>query len=206
MIVAAISALEVALFASAILVVFSLLLVVCFGTWWLSNRKPSPSPYTGLPLKRASDLSFDSKERVLRYLFDQKGYDNRMFNLNKAAFCRDTGRIFPDALNWFDVIQVDWSFLQKKFPGSYVSWGSLSKEQQEAIRIKHDSLEGFQTEESSAEPTPRRVEKRYIYLKPGPLYVDLQTDTLVGWKCIPVSDLEVLIVQKPKPNIQLNIS
>ena len=34
--------------------------------------------------------------------------------------------------------------------------------------------------------------------RPGPLYVDIETKVLLGWKVVPGTDLEVLIVQKPK--------
>ncbi len=83
-----------------------------------------------------------------------------------------------------------------------MSWGSFSNDQQRAIRDVHESLEGFQTDESSANPVPRLVERRYAYTIPGPLYVDLETKVLLGWKCVPETELEVLIVQKP---IQIHI-
>jgi hypothetical protein len=92
---------------------------------------------------------------------------------------------------------VDWTFLQKRYPGHWVSWGSLSKEQQEAIRDVHESLGKFQTQESSPTPAPRAVEPEYAYTKPGPLYVDLETKILLGWQVVPGTDFEVLIVQKP---------
>jgi len=148
-------------------------------------------------LRRASELSFDSAVRVLRYLYNYSQYDNRIFSLQKAAFCRQTGRIFPNAINWFGKIEVDWTFLQKRHSGVYVSWGSLTEEQQEIIRGAHDSLEGFQTENSSPHPSPNKIEAKYAFASPGPLYVDLQTSILIGWKCVPYTDLEVLIVQKP---------
>ncbi|HEV8052714.1 MAG TPA: hypothetical protein VGP47_09475, partial [Parachlamydiaceae bacterium] len=87
----------------------------------------------------------------------------------------------------------------------YVSWGSLTAEQQGIIRNGHDSLEGFQTDFSSPNPLPRAVEAKYALSKPGPLYVDINTKVLLGWKCVPDTDLEVLIVQKPKYIIKLSI-
>lgn len=183
--------------ALIILLVFAFLCVLFWFGWWLSQRPQAVSPYTGIPLRRASDLSYYSIEKYLRYLHDLKQYDNRMFDYRKASYCRETGRIFQDSVTWLDTIHVDWNFLQKRYPGYYVSWGSLNHAQQEAIRNAHDTLEGFQTERSSPSPAPRAIEPEYIYAKPGPLYVNLDTKVLLGWKIVPDTELEVLIVQKP---------
>ncbi|QLH35517.1 MAG: hypothetical protein HWD61_04665 [Parachlamydiaceae bacterium] len=88
--------------------------------------------------------------------------------------------------------------MQKRYPGKYVSWGSLSDEQKEIIRLSHHSLEGFQTEYSSSIPAPSQIEPMYANAVPGPLYVDLDTQILLGWKQVPLTDLEVLVVQNPK--------
>ncbi|QLH35518.1 MAG: hypothetical protein HWD61_04670 [Parachlamydiaceae bacterium] len=89
-------------------------LLVTFASYIISyrvmNRPPSLSPYTKFPLRRAMDLSFDSKERVLRFLFNMHQYDNPMFDFEKAALCRETGRIFPNALTWYGTIKLDWTF------------------------------------------------------------------------------------------------
>lgn len=92
---------------------------------------------------------------------------------------------------------MDWRFIQKRFPGVFVSWGSLSDSQKDSIYSLHESLEGFQTLRSSANPSPKHVEKEFVLEKPGPLYVDLDAAVLVGWQQIPETELEVLIVQKP---------
>jgi hypothetical protein len=65
------------------------------------------------------------------------------------------------------------------------------------VRNVHESLEGFQTEFSSSQPKPQNVEAKYAFAKPGPLYVDVETKVLLGWKCVPDTDFEVMIVQKP---------
>lgn len=124
-------------------------------------------------------------------------YDNRIFDINRAAFCRELGRLFPDSLTWYNSISVDWNFLRKRYPGNYISWGSLTSEQQQLVREMHDSLEGFQTEMSSPDPAPRAVTPEYAFIKPGPLYIDYETKILLGWKIIPGTEFEVLIVQKP---------
>jgi hypothetical protein len=125
--------------------------------------------------------------------------------LKKASICRETGRVFPNSVTWYDKIDLDWTFLQKRYPGVYVSWGSLTDEQQEVIRNSHHSLEGFQIEFSSPYPSPKQIEAKYALARPGPLYVDIHTKVLLGWKSVPDTDLEVLIVQKPKLTINLSI-
>ncbi len=100
-------------------------------------------------------------------------------------------------MTWFGAIKVEWDFLQKKYPGKFVSWGSLIEEQKEIIRGRHKSLDGFQTDFSSPVPSPRKIDPEYAYTKPGPLYVDIDTNVLLGWKVVPGTELEVLIVQKP---------
>lgn len=170
---------------------------------WMLKPKYYPSPYTGTPLRYAIDLPTNSLIKIHRFLETFSGYDNRVFKLRKAAFCRDTGRIFPDAIDWFGKIRVNWTFLQRRYPGYYVSWGSLSKDQKDEIKAVHESLEHFQTEYSCPFPSPSKIDSAYAYTKPGPLYVDLQTKVLLGWLCVPDTDFEVLIVQKPKPLPQL---
>lgn len=187
----------------AILLSLVVALVSCVIGYRLLNQQPSLSPYTKLPLRRATDLSYDTKERVLRFLFEMHQYDNPMFELDKAAFCRETGRIFPNAVTWFGTIKLDWTFLNKRYPGHYVSWGSLSDSQQEIIRNAHHSLEGFQTDYSCREAAPSRIQPFYAATIPGPLYVDLETKVLVGWKQVPQTSLEVLVVQKPKKLFEL---
>ncbi len=183
-----------------ILLIFALVLFIGLFWWGLksSQRSKAISPYTGLPLRRASELPYYSAERVLRFMSEIRQYDNPVFSLNRAAFCRETGRLFPDCMTLWDSINVDWNFLRKRYPGLYVSWGSLGKEQQEEIRRAHEGmLEGFQTAFSSPIPSPRGIEPEYAYTRPGPLYVDLETKVLLGWKQVPETFLEVLIVQKP---------
>jgi len=189
---------DVVFFGLTVVLIFLMLLVSFFVGWWLSRNRVSPCPYTGRALRRGSDLHYTIVEKVLRYLFDIYQYDNRLFDLSRAAICRDTGRIFPESVTWYRTVHVDWTFLQKRYPGKYVSYGSLTEEQKLVIQSQHESLEGFQVEFSSPTSTPRLVEPEYVYRKPGPLYVDVDTGILLGWKCVPDTDLEVLIVQKPK--------
>ncbi|NGX43291.1 MAG: hypothetical protein K940chlam7_01586 [Chlamydiae bacterium] len=188
---------DIVYFGAALSLVFLALSASFYFGWWMSRRSVCPCPYTGHPLRLGSDLRYYTIEKVLRFLYDMHDYNNRMFDLNHAAVCRETGRIFSEAITWYDRIKVDWNFLQKRYPGKFVSWGSLSVEQKVIIKDKHHSLKGFQTEFSSPTPSPRQIAPEYIYTKPGPLYVDIDTGVLLGWKIVPDTELEVLIVQKP---------
>lgn len=188
---------QVLLFSFAFLLTFLLFFAFFWFTLWLSRRNPGLSPYSSLPLRKGSDLSFAAKEKIYRMLYDMHEYDNRLYDLNRAAVCRETGRVFFDAVTWFDNIKVDWGFLKKRHPGDYISWGSLSESQKEAVRAVHKSLEGFQTAISSQNSAPRMVEPEIAFERPGPLYVDWDTKVLLGWKQVPDTNFEVLIVQKP---------
>lgn len=202
---AAVESTDVALFGIVILIIFLLLFAVFVFSVWLTRKSGSLSPYSRQPMRLGSELSYDSKVKVLRFLYELHQYDNRIFEIGRAAVCRETGRIFPNAVTWYNVIKLDWSFLQERYPGKYVSWGSLTEEQQEIVKAAHDTLKGFQTQFSSPNPQPKKIEAKYAFAKPGPLYVDIETNVLLGWQCVPRSELEVLVVQKPVNIIPLGI-
>ncbi|MEC7839468.1 MAG: hypothetical protein VX777_05475 [Chlamydiota bacterium] len=190
---------QVLFFSFFILFIFSAFAVLAVVTYRLQNQKRSLCPYTNKPMWRGEDVPLSSVEKIMRFLYYKvHSYENRVFPMRRAMVCRDTGKIFPFCVSWWGFQTVDWKFLQKRYPGVYVSWGSLSKEQKDEIKKYHRSLEGFETEFSSMNPSPRDVEKRFAYSKPGPLYVDLDTKVLLGWKCVPDTLFEVLVVQKPE--------
>lgn len=189
-------------FSGLIFLSFAFFALLFWIGWKLTQRTQALSPYTGLPLRRLNEVSYYSAEKILRYLFELKQYDNRIIKLKKAAFCRETGRIFQDCVTIFDTIKLDWTFLHKRYPGNWISWGSLNDEQKKAIKDVHDSLEKFQIYESSTNPIPRMIEPEYIYTRPGPLYVDLETKILLGWQIVPGTEFELLIVQKPNRPIE----
>lgn len=197
MIIIAITNQDIVYFGALLVLVLLGLVAVSIFNWWVSRNPTCPSPYTGRPLRSGTDLHWMTTEKVLRYLYDMHEFHNRMFDLRKAAICRETGRIFPDAVNWYGSMRVDWSFISKRYPGNFVSWGSLTEVQKLHIIDMHESLEGFQVDASSPQPSPRDLEKDYAYTTPGPLYVDVSTGILMGWKSVPETELEVLIVQKP---------
>ena len=188
---------EITLFWFVFLGVLGVLAWFSWFNWKMTWGKIDNSPYTGLPLRYARDIGYYQSEKVLAFLFHMKQYDNRMFDLRKASFCRETGRIFENSVTFLDNIRVDWNFLQKKAKGHYVSWGSLTEPQQQAIRKQHGSLKGFQTEFSSPTPSPRQVEPEFAYSQPGPLYVDVASGNLLGWKEVTGTPFEVLILQRP---------
>jgi hypothetical protein len=189
--------------ATVFLVAVVFLLVVAFMVailiigWLFTSRKDSVSPYTGMPLRRGRDLSYNSMLQIYKFMEPYKEYDNRMFKVTQSAIDRETGRVFPNCITWTGHIKLDWTFLQKRLRGNYVSWGSLTKERQDEIRRLHDTLDGYQTEFSCPRAAPVDIESAYIYTKPGPLYVDPDTAILIGWKMVPGTELEVLIVQRP---------
>lgn len=189
---------EIEVVLGMLVVVLAFMGLFGFVGWWLTKApKVTNSPYTGMPLQRAELLPYETRNKVARYLDAYHQYDNRPFRFKKAAYCRETGRLFPDCVNWIGQIEMDWSFLQKRHPGNWISWGSLSDELKVKIRNRHEDLAGFQSTRSSIRPSPRQVEPTFSYLKPGPLYVDIDTGILLGWKEVPNTEMEVLIVQKP---------
>lgn len=196
---------DLATFTFFVLLVFFALVGLFLMTYSFWRPKNSVSPYTGTDLRSADDLPFATRKKINHYLREYHQYDNRQFDFAKAAVCRETGRVFSNCINWMGVIRLDWTFLKRRYPDCiFVSWGSLSKEQQKEIRDVHESLAEFQTEFSSPEPNPRDIDPQYAYAQPGPLYVDLESKILLGWKTIPDTQLEVLIVQKPTKIIEVN--
>lgn len=189
--------------AAAILFIIGMLLcalgvmALFYLGWWLTNRPGSVSPYTGSPMASGSQLSYEAVRKVHVYLESLPADENPFFELNKAAVCRETGRIFPHAVNFFDIISVNWTFLNKRYPGNYVSWGSLSEGEKEDIFSSHTSLEGYQTEHSCPNASPKEIDSVNAMSIPGPLYVDVESKTLLGWKRVPDTGLEVLVAQRP---------
>lgn len=189
---------SVLIFAFLVLFSFCFLCVFAYISYRLQNQKPPLCPYTGNKLRLGEYVPLSSAIKIMRFLYYTiHNFENRVFPMKRSMVCRDTGRIFQDCIRWWGTAHVDWDFIQKRYPGTYVSWGSLSSDLQREFKESHPSLEGFQTEFSSANINPKDVEERFVYMKPGPLYCDIQTKVLIGWKCVPETQYEVLIVQKP---------
>lgn len=196
---------NVTLFAIALFAVLAGLTAYFFVSFWKVNQKNDVSPYTGMPLRYAKELPYATRDKLMRVLREWEDVDNRVFDLDHTVFCRETGRIFPNCVTWTGAIKVDWTFLTKRYRGHFVSWGSLGEEKRKEILKTHQSLLGFQTELSSKTPAPRLVEEKFALTKPGPLYVDPDTHVVVGWKIVPETDLEVLVVQRPLVVTLINV-
>ncbi len=193
-------ALEQKAFAIIIAVFVFVIAVLVLLLWygWRSTRgRITLCPYTRQPLVLGMDTAKSMARYVSEYMSSLTQPGNPPFDFDNAAICRDTGRIFPNCVEKNEKIFLDWSFLVKRYPGRYISWGSLSEMQQATIRLCHESLEGFQVEFSSPNLLPNLIESIYVLTKPGPLYVDLATKVLLGWKIVPGTEFEVLVVQKP---------
>lgn len=158
------------------------------------------SPYSKEPLLLGVDVARSLAALVEDFMLTQPQPENAPFDMSKAAVCRGTGRIFPDCVDKREVVRLGWDFLPKRHAGAYVSWGAISEEEQGRIKILQGTadLEDFQIQESSKQLLPTQVEDYYKTLSPGPLYVDRMQGILLGWKCVPGTHFEVLIVQLPK--------
>lgn len=189
------AAVAIAILALAMLI-FAMVGLLWLG-WWASARRGSPSPYTRKPMGLGEDLAFGAVRAIAEFLQRFDPSDNPVFDIKRAALCRQTGRIFPDCVNNIGIVKLDWNFLVRRCPGRWTSWGSLGPELQKELRDWHDSLEGFQTEVSSPNPSPKDIDLYHAMTRPGPLYVDLASKTLMGWKRVPGTELEVLVVQRP---------
>lgn len=169
-----------------------------FFCYWLTNRRGSVSLYAGGELVAGTQISFEAMQKAYQFILSQNNSSNPVYDFEKAAVCRSTGRIFPSCINCFGIVCVSWDFIEALCPGKWQSWGSLSLEQKKKVWEVHKSLDGFQAERSSPQALPKQIESYYASLKPGPLYVDLESKNLAGWKCVPDTNLEVFIVQKAK--------
>lgn len=165
--------------------------------WWVSKKRGSLCPYTKKPMRLGVDIAPSMIRFVEEFLLSHPQPDNPPIDFRMAAVCPETGRIFPNCIKRGEIVKLDWTFLRKRFSGNYVSWGSLSELEQGTLRMLHESLIGYQTEKSSTNPMPEDVSSYYALLQPGPLYVDRSTKILLGWKEVPGTQFEVLIVQRP---------
>ena len=142
--------------------VIVLMVIIGFLGSILPLKRSLPvSPYSEMPLRRAGTLRYTTQFIIKRYLKDMEDYDNRQFELNRASLCRETGRIFPDSVNWYGKMHVDWNFLRKRMPGSWISYGSLAEDRRQEIWDKHGTLAGFQTELSCEKPLPQEIEEEF---------------------------------------------
>jgi hypothetical protein len=93
---------------------------------------------------------------------------------------------------------LSWKFLNQRCTRTFVSWGALSEEEKGILKLLHGSLEEYQTEKSSMNLRPEDVEEEFFSISPGPLYVDRKEKVVMGWKKVPGTYFEVLVVQQPR--------
>ena len=188
---------------AVVLLLFSFFLVIAvlgvllwYG-WYISKTRGAVCPYTKGPLVLGVDVAPTMRTFVDSFLLAHTQPENEPFDFSQAAICERTGRIFPNCVSRGERIHLDWTFLQKRYPGNYVSWGSLSQIEQWSVMARHESMHGFQCESSFTATFPKDIDIYHAKKKPGPLYIDRQTKVLLGWKEVPGTRFEVLIVQKP---------
>lgn len=184
------------LIASFFLVIAAMGGLLWFG-WWVSKKGGSLCPYTKLPMKLGVDVAPSVRRYVEDFMLSHPQPENSPIDFERAAISPETGRIFPNAVLKGTFVHLGWDFLQKRYPGRFVSWGSISEYEQATIRMCHESMFGYQTETSCPLSLPQEIDSVYAYTRPGPLYVDRSTKILLGWKEVPGTEFEVLIVQKP---------
>lgn len=183
-----------------LLLLFGVMVAILFFGWLSTKKKVSYvlSPYAKVPVRPLLSVNFLALQKIEDFIETLPGYDNRMFNFKRSVYCRETGRIFFDCVDWKGKVSLDWSFLQQRHRGSWVSWGSLREEKQREFKEKHESLKNFQVELSCPNLKPEEITDEYLYVKPGPLYADLLSYKLLGWQIVPGTDFEVLVLQLPK--------
>jgi hypothetical protein len=187
----------IALLLCSFCLVLAILGALLWYGWYISKTRGAVCPYTKGPLSLGVDIAPSIIAFVDGFLLGHSQPENEPFDFTKAAICEKTGRIFPNCVQRREHIRLDWSFLQKRYPGNYVSWGSLPQSEQQQVRLCHESMAGFQIESSSEQPFAKDIDIYHARKKPGPLYVDRQTRVLLGWQEVPGTRFEVLIVQKP---------
>jgi len=185
------------LFFFGLFLIVVLMAFLLWVGWWVTRQRGSLSPYSRQPMMYGVDLSQSIAAHIEEYMKSLCQRDNPPFDMSRAAICRETGRIFTDCVGKSGIIRLRWDFLEKRYPGRWVSWGAIPEVQRATIKLCHRSVEGFQTECSSPKPKPNEAGDYYALAKPGPLYADMSTRILLGWKHVPGTTFEVLIVQKP---------
>lgn len=185
------------IFALVVGGLIAILILFLFLGWKREVVHGNRSPYSNSIMQFGMDIARSLQKQVNEFLDEFPEEDNPQIDFTKAALCPVTGRIFTNCVVRSGKIVLDWTFLEKRLKGNFISWGALPETEQVEIRLLHPTMEGFQTEQSSTLAKPERVEREYALLAPGPLYVDRNTKIVMGWKRVPGTTFEVLIVQRP---------
>jgi hypothetical protein len=179
------------------IVILAIFLSLTWVGWKREGRRGDTCPYTHEPMRLGVDVAASLNFYVNAFLQEQERPNNPDIDFGKAAYCPKTGRIFPNCVQAGEQISLSWNFIQKRYKGAFVSWGSMSPEEQGVVKLLHESVDEFQTEKSSPKLRPEDVEEEYALTSPGPLYIDKATRVLMGWKKVPGTYFEVLVVQSP---------
>ena len=186
------------LIIGTLMVIFATLFAVIWIGWKKEGKRGSGCPYCGKSMRLGADVAFSIRGMVKAFMEEQQGSENETIDFAQAAYCPVTGMIFPNCLAPGEQVNLSWDFIKARCPGTYVSWGSLSAEEQGVLKLLHDPLEGFQMDKSSAHSRPEDVEEDLAMAAPGPLYVDRKEKVLVGWKNVPGTYFQILVVQRPR--------
>lgn len=168
------------LFSAGMVFSCSVIALFFYLGWKKTNGVGTCSPFTGSPLRLGKELTFEAAEKIARFLLEHSSKDNPTFDINKAAICPDTGRIFPNCVGPLEVPKVPKNYFSLVASGNFTPFYTLSSEAQERILSK----------------IPLSLDKL-----PKTLYIDLNSLTLVGWKGVPGTSLEVLIQTRPQKNL-----
>lgn len=183
---------------ASFIITLSVLVSFAWVGWKKEGRRGDVCPYTKEKMCLGADVARSLMMYVNAFLQEQQVGDNPAIDFSRAAYCPKTGRIFTDCVGSNEQISLSWDFLRRRCKGTFVSWGALSEEERGVLKLLHDSVEGFQTESSSKNLRPESVEEEFALLSPGPLYVDRTARVLMGWKKVPGTYFEVLVVQRPQ--------
>ncbi len=168
--------------AALLWVIASGLLLAVFGLgWYVTNRQGARSPFSGKPMIRGHDLTFEAVARLRTHLGKAPQPENPDFQWTHSVVCRETGRVFTDVVNRWGVARVSSNYLKRRYPGTYTPWTALQPSERQAVLARHPQGIG-------------------AYELDG-LYVDLTTKTLLGWQRVPETGLQILIVNKPEPRV-----
>lgn len=164
------------------IIFFSLIIGATYYLYWWSHLKGRKSPFSGKLLARGEEIFYACAEKIYFFSSELSQPENASFDLAEAVFCRETNRIFPSSINAFGEINLIRNYLKKYYPSKLVPWFRLTDSEKVKLASMHSSLEGFQIGKS---------------LSLGPLFVDRKRSILVGWKRIPETKMEIIVIQKP---------
>ena len=169
--------------ALGFIIFFSLIIGATYYLYWRTHLKGRKSPFSGKILARGEEIFYASAEKIHLFSSELSQPENAPIDLTKAVFCRETNRIFSSSINAFGEIDLTRNYLKKYYSSKLVSWFRLRESEKLKLASMHTSLEGFQVGKG---------------LFPGPLFVDKKRSILVGWKRIPETEMEIIVIQKPK--------